>query len=515
MTVFVFVHGTFDADLEEGRQKWWEPSGPFAQGLLTDLGSRTDDKIVPFKWSGENSDRDRRRGGRRLLNKLLALEKEGRPYHLVGHSHGGSVITHALERAAQRDRRLDQLKSIVTVGTPFFDYRSNSFAPAPILEAFKSNAMPFLQLLGTGLFILFSLLFGALLVSRYGLNNMAWYVWVFSSFGLFWILSLFHFPRLFRASLSLFFGREDRFKQRIWEKLQAEERRWLFLHHRDDEAINGLSFAVKQKRLDVFRNLHPSAAIASIIRQLFILLPLASLALTFLLPAALLFLLPYVGYKLYLEIQNGNPLLEAVQRLEMEFGYLLMTPGYVGLGLVFAALLGITVLVASKLVEWVGRLVLDLPYRLTLARLLDGVVAKSVASKSTGEDQRGYSVKGCSAVPAFSNAEAHPLPEPIHSEIREAVDENSGATLSRIRTVLGGSILTATTPELVDALAKEVRWNELVHTSYFANRKVASLIAYGIAKNEGRATSPIMSGAEAAQLETWLLEIQTNRSVDA
>ena len=52
-----------------------------------------------FHWSGENSERSRIKAGRDLLEYLLALESAGRGYHLIGHSHGGSVIWHALCRA--------------------------------------------------------------------------------------------------------------------------------------------------------------------------------------------------------------------------------------------------------------------------------------------------------------------------------------------------------------------------------------------------------------------------------
>jgi hypothetical protein len=95
----------------------------------------SDAKTEVFSWSGDNSERDRRAGGRELFKHLQKLEKTGVRYHLVGHSHGGSVIWHCLlESVKQRLRRrrnqsddkltLPGLRSYTTVGTPFLQLRS-------------------------------------------------------------------------------------------------------------------------------------------------------------------------------------------------------------------------------------------------------------------------------------------------------------------------------------------------------------------------------------------------------
>jgi hypothetical protein len=47
------------------------------------------------------------------------MEESGQRYHLVGHSHGGSVIWHALTLSAAQGKRLANLRSWCTVGTPF------------------------------------------------------------------------------------------------------------------------------------------------------------------------------------------------------------------------------------------------------------------------------------------------------------------------------------------------------------------------------------------------------------
>jgi pimeloyl-ACP methyl ester carboxylesterase len=72
-----------------------------------------------FHWSGKNSETERRRAGRLLAQVIEKLEKKGEPYALIGHSHGGSVIWHALIQLRLGRREMGNLRSVVTLGTPF------------------------------------------------------------------------------------------------------------------------------------------------------------------------------------------------------------------------------------------------------------------------------------------------------------------------------------------------------------------------------------------------------------
>ncbi len=124
----ILVHGTYAADATDMGDAWWQVGSPVWKALAQRLppGTRLADVGETFHWSGENSERERIRAGRALLDYLLSLEDAGRPYHLVGHSHGGSVIWHALRLARKRRRRLRNLQSWTTVGTPFLHYRIRS-----------------------------------------------------------------------------------------------------------------------------------------------------------------------------------------------------------------------------------------------------------------------------------------------------------------------------------------------------------------------------------------------------
>jgi hypothetical protein len=171
----LLIHGTFahsDEDRftpgddpidEAGRARWWQDGSDFARDLdallagearcwpadvcavmpwahrslghrlemWTILGRRPFAWFRPrvritsrrlFAWSGMNSDAERRKAGRRLYQGLRRLEAMERPYHLIGHSHGGTVIWHALHLAARRGQELPGMRSWTTLGTPFPTY---------------------------------------------------------------------------------------------------------------------------------------------------------------------------------------------------------------------------------------------------------------------------------------------------------------------------------------------------------------------------------------------------------
>jgi hypothetical protein len=115
--LIVFVHGTGSANPADEGKKWWQLGSSFSNELGALLASVT--VASPFHWSGLNSELARRRAGSALLDRLRQMEAGSQRYHLVGHSHGGSVIWHALTQSAAQGRRLAGLKSWCTVGTPF------------------------------------------------------------------------------------------------------------------------------------------------------------------------------------------------------------------------------------------------------------------------------------------------------------------------------------------------------------------------------------------------------------
>ncbi len=122
----ILVHGTFAGSTADAGKKWWQADSPFAREVTEKLPDNvriaTGDEV--FHWSGENGERARGKAAAQLLHHLQPLEKAGKSYHLVGHSHGGSVIWMALRLSMLSGNPLKGLKSWTTVGTPFLHQSS-------------------------------------------------------------------------------------------------------------------------------------------------------------------------------------------------------------------------------------------------------------------------------------------------------------------------------------------------------------------------------------------------------
>jgi len=125
-SVAVLVHGTFAGAPENRGSKWWQSGSPVAKELATRVPPSVDvaPETMVFHWSGENSERARSKAASELLEQLQALEAADKPYHLIGHSHGGSVIWNTLKLATIHRYPLERLRTWTTVGTPFLQHRS-------------------------------------------------------------------------------------------------------------------------------------------------------------------------------------------------------------------------------------------------------------------------------------------------------------------------------------------------------------------------------------------------------
>lgn len=142
LPVIILVHGTFAATEELSSACWWHSNGETADALKASLAGQglAGAEVESFQWSGKNEMPARRHGARMLARRLMDLEREGRSYHIVAHSHGGSVAWWALVRLWLGGFDAAALRSFVTVGTPFLHFQPVSLR-MPMIAATMAAAV--------------------------------------------------------------------------------------------------------------------------------------------------------------------------------------------------------------------------------------------------------------------------------------------------------------------------------------------------------------------------------------
>lgn len=303
MATIIAVHGTFAAptapDPDGGptpELQWWEAGSTFEKDMRSLVESRDGDlNFVPFQWGGGNSEVERRSAGDRLADVMSDLETKSEPYCVIGHSHGGSIVSDALLRSAARRRPLANLKRWITVGTPFLKLRKELWLLTRLSLMRKVIFVASMMLLMMFLVYLFASQLGA---ERTLFGSTFPRVWIFT--GL--LASL---PALvFYVGLSWLDRRSMLgYHKRTTRRASAGfAPRWLPLSHPEDEAIQGLSL-LPGAQLDFFDK---SFAVSSITLLSVIALPIIYFAILLSPPAM-------VGIAEWLkeEIYEANPSSEA------------------------------------------------------------------------------------------------------------------------------------------------------------------------------------------------------------
>ncbi len=258
MAKIVTVHGTFahietsSAEAETGSSRqWWQIGSDFERQLKKLIDSDgssgepgTEADFHNFIWNGENSELARRKAASRLLSDLKALEAHEEKYCIIAHSHGGSVVSSALQEAAAKGIKLEGLKRWVTVGTPFLELR-------PERHLFLRLPLLLKALFVASMMLLFMFLFyvaGELFDGRIDFDNQNQLNRLVVSTILTALPSItFYIIAWYFDRRQLFFYQNGN-KQRT-RKLFGD--RWLPLTHEDDEAVSGLA-SVSSTKLKIF-----------------------------------------------------------------------------------------------------------------------------------------------------------------------------------------------------------------------------------------------------------------------
>ncbi|MFA5958181.1 hypothetical protein [Hyphomicrobium sp.] len=271
MATIITVHGTFAAptaaDPNSGAMpelQWWEKGSTFESDMRQFVEARDGElNFVPFPWAGDNSEVERRDAGDRLTKVMRELEAKSEPYCVIGHSHGGSILSDALLTNAARRRPLANLKRWITVGTPFLKLRKELWLLTRLSLMRKVIFVASMMLLMMFVVYIIETQIGG---ERTLFGSTFPRVWVFT--GL--LASL---PALiFYIVLRWLDGRSMLgYHRRTTKRALANfGPRWLPLSHPDDEAIQGLSL-LPDARLDFFDK---SFAVSSITLLSVIALPI-------------------------------------------------------------------------------------------------------------------------------------------------------------------------------------------------------------------------------------------------
>ena len=110
----LLVHGTGARDAE-----WTQPERSTLRRHL-ELAFGNQVSFARLRWSGRNTYQARLDGARRLRKRVLKTARVGCVPILVGHSHGGSLIAHAL---ANDPVLCEQVGGVVFLSTPFVHAR--------------------------------------------------------------------------------------------------------------------------------------------------------------------------------------------------------------------------------------------------------------------------------------------------------------------------------------------------------------------------------------------------------
>ncbi len=462
LTKLVTVHGTGAGAKECSGERWWQRGSPFlgelAKRLNLDPGRV---EIVPFHWElGPNSETGRRAASAALFEKLKSYDRAGADYHVIGHSHGGSVIYDALLHSLAKGQPFERLKSWCTIGTPFLDYRANRFL-------FSRLGTKGLTLYAMALGIL---IFGAGLLVNYltGSTQIEGTTEEMRHFFTALVLPLALIALGFGGACMAFLYAVERIRGGTHPQVRKQKAadlykdRWIGLWHRDDEAISALSNVQYVKGPIVPSTfLQPFVAITQV---------LATVALSI---ALVIYALPQLWAFM---VASWPQIAQADTASDgSALGYVAMIAAAIA---VLAIIAAIYVAVASLIVAALKLVARGVGW--PLSKAIDNLVWSSIRQQAWGDDRQGEGVAQVGSHPPEFAATFASLPAPIADEVSRFSEKHAILTLTKVREVLGMTRTPQKAPDMRAQLSEQLNWRELIHTTYFDIPEFADLAALGL-----------------------------------
>lgn len=538
MSTIITVHGTFATGPQTG-ELWWQNGSPFETHIKQLVASENGAlEYQPFIWDGLNSEKSRRSAGRALCARMEALERQGKPFIVVGHSHGGSVIGAALMEGARRRQRFDHMASWLTIGTPFIATARNRFL-------FQR-----LGVLGKSVYVgLLAVFLGLMLMlPKWALADGV-KSWLFSgrepksvcTAESYWTcipllvppvilgmvpFALFYFILRYIESrnVSLYNGGAVAFAESTYRH------KWYALWHKNDEAVTALS-SLKQIKLDILAK-HFAVSLLSW-------LSLLSLPVLYFLVISWSDFMRFFGefatshintYPSWVNDPHHQPpglpgggaspwenhffMFETFVMAVMErlggwstwfWGLSLLLTGTllsalaVGIALALTAALGLL---------WQG-------VSGAMSRLLNPVITSQFQAQGFGSDTSVDAARDAHVWPMWLGKGFPPLPEALGSELQATSDDAIREVVPKFRDAARTFAAATTGREKSDMISDYLTWNELVHTSYFNNARFRKLVAFAAAQADGFvAADALRQDPEYAAVARWYGEIAATAASD-
>lgn len=212
----ILVHGTW-ASSNEG---WTSKENYFHLHLNREFHRLTGKKLyfLTFSWSGSNSLYERQSAATDLIDYINEIHAEHKRIHLLGHSHGGTVIQFALMQnpVLSSQKWKNKLSSWTTIGTPFYRYGGN-----------MKIKTEFLGLVTVPPSILLTIVLFKIIKLILPISGIIWYF-------IFYILIYSKVDGFFRAKS---------FQFRLNAVMNNQISKWFGVYSKYDEAIEGLKHA--------------------------------------------------------------------------------------------------------------------------------------------------------------------------------------------------------------------------------------------------------------------------------